>query len=523
MATACAEQPNPRDLDLYSVAQIRDIERAALATLPPYTLMQRAGRATAARALQLLHVATPVPRVLVVAGPGNNGGDALEAAATLAEQGIHVEILLLADPARYAGDAAQAYERATESAANFIAPETMPSGVFHLAIDGLFGIGITRAPEAEHRRAIVMLNQLHCPVLAIDVPSGLDADHGSLVGDVAVRATQTITFIGNKCGLHTAHGRDCAGEVLTAYLDIDPALYPAASQADALHGAPRAMLNHTGLFRRHAQARPHASHKGNFGDLTVIGGADGMGGAVLLAARMAAMAGAGRVFAAFAGSVPPFDPLHPELMCRDAHTVSLARGAVVIGPGLGMSRAAHDLLSQALASSLPLVMDADALNLLAEEAPLQRKLAARSSSGAPAIITPHPLEAARLLGTDAAHVQADRIGAAMQLAQRLQSVVLLKGSGSVIAVQQQRPVINGTGNPALATAGSGDVLSGLCGALIAQGWPARDAAWAAAYLHGSAADDLVAAGIGPVGITAGELLPAIRSALNRLRAEVMYL
>ncbi len=520
MATACADLRNlrdPRDLDLYSVAQIRDIERAALATLPPYTLMQRAGRATAARALQLLHAATPVPRVLVVAGPGNNGGAALEAAATLAEQGIHVEILLLADPARYAADAALAHERATDSAANFLAPTTTPSGVFHLAIDGLFGIGLARAPEDDYRRAIEMLNQLPCPVLAIDVPSGLDADHGSLVGDVAVQATQTITFIGNKYGLHTAHGRDCAGDVHVEYLDIDPALYDVALQADAVNDAARGLLNHTGLFSRHAQARLHASHKGSFGDLTVIGGADGMGGAVLLAARMAAMAGAGRVFAAFAGIAPPFDPLHPELMCRDAHSVSLDRGAVVIGPGLGMSRAAHDLLSQALASSRPLVMDADALNLLAEEMPLQQKLAARASAGVPVIITPHPLEAARLLGTDATQVQADRMGAAMQLAQRFRSVVILKGSGSVIAAPHERIVINRTGNPALATAGSGDVLSGLCGALLAQGWPARDAALAAAYLHGSAADDLVAAGTGPVGITAAELLPAIRSALNRLQ------
>ncbi len=506
MATACAEARNPADLNLYAVAQIRDIERAALASVPPYTLMQRAGQATAALALQLLHAATPVPRVLVVAGPGNNGGDALEAAATLAEQGIHVEVWCVADPARYSGDAALAHERAADSAASFtdvVQLEGLQGAGFHLAIDGLFGIGLARAPDGEFLRAIGLLNRLRCPVLAIDVPSGLNADSGALVSTDAVRADHTITFIANKPGLHTGQGRDHAGTVHVDNLQVDASLF----------GAPQAMLNHPALFDSFARQRQHASHKGSYGDLTVIGGAAGMGGAVLLAARMGAMAGAGRVFAAFAGSVPPFDPVHPELMCRDAHAVALEHGAAVVGPGLGMSTDANDLLSRALACRLPLVIDADGLNLLAEEMPLQHKLAARP---APAILTPHPLEAARLTGTDARSVQADRMGVALELARRYRAVVVLKGSGSVIAAPDGRVVINGSGNPALATAGSGDVLSGLCGALLAQQWPAWEAALAAVWLHGCAADDMVAAGIGPVGVTAGELLPHIRAALNRL-------
>ncbi len=511
MATACADARNSADLKLHAVAQIRDIERAALASLPPCTLMQRAGQATATLALQLLHAATPVPRVLVVAGPGNNGGDALEAAATLAEQGIHVEVLCVTDPApaRYSGDAALAHERATDSAASFTSfnqLEATQGGDFNLAIDGLFGIGLARAPEGDFLRAIALLNRLRCPVLAIDVPSGLNADSGALVGADAVRARHTITFLANKPGLHTGQGRDHAGAVHVDDLQVDADLF----------GAPQATLNHPALFSTYARQRRHASHKGSFGDLTVIGGAAGMGGAVLLAARMGAMAGAGRVFAAFAGHVPPFDPVHPELMCRDAHAVTLSQGAVVAGPGLGVSTDANDLLSRALACRLPLVIDADGLNLLAEEAPLQHKLAARS---APAILTPHPLEAARLTGTDVQAVQADRIGVALALARRYWSVVVLKGSGSVIAAPDGRVVINGSGNPALATAGSGDVLSGLCGALLAQQWPAWEAALAAVWLHGCAADDMVAAGIGPVGVTAGELLPYIRAALNRLVRE----
>ncbi len=510
MATACADARNPLDLNLYSVAQIRDIERNALASVPPGILMRRAGSATAELALQLLHAASPTPRVLVVAGPGNNGGDALEAAAILAEQGVHVEVVRVANASRHTGEAAQALERATDSAACFTGLEVLDAASttgFNLAIDGLFGIGLARAPDGDFQRAIAGMNRLHCPVLSIDVPSGLDADSGARVGQTAVNASHTITFLGNKPGLHTCEGRDHAGQVCVDTLQTDTSLY----------GAPLATLNHIGLFSANAVRRRHASHKGSYGDLTVIGGAAGMGGAVLLASRMGAMAGAGRVFAAFAGKVPAFDPVHPELMCRDAHAAALDHGAAVIGPGLGLSRDANDLLDKALACRLPLVIDADALNLLAEESPLRHKLVARTAA---TILTPHPLEAARLLGTDATRMQADRTGAALELARRYRAVVILKGSGSIIAVPDGRIVINGTGNPALATAGSGDVLSGLCGALLAQRWPAREAALAAAWLHGAAADDMVAAGIGPVGVTAGELLPYIRSALNRLVTEV---
>ena len=238
-----------------------------------------------------------------------------------------------------------------------------------------------------------------------------------------------------------------------------------------------------------------------------------MGGAVLLAARMGVMAGAGRVYAGFIESPPALDPVHPELMCRDAATVSLSSGAAVAGPGMGMSRHANDALARVLASELPAVIDADALNLIAAEPALQQKTRQRR---APTLLTPHPLEAARLLGTSAAAIQADRLGAARELAAFFLSTVILKGSGTVIADPEAHIVINTTGNPALSTAGTGDVLSGLCGALLAQHWPVWEAALAAVWLHGVAADQQVAEGIGPRGLTASELLPAIRSALNQL-------
>lgn len=490
---------------LYDVAAIRATEQAALATLPAGTLMQRAGTATAALAWSLLG-----PKdgpVLVVAGPGNNGGDALDAAARLCARGTQVVVALLADPSRLPADASAALRRAQASQVSFISAADLgarPRESWALAIDGLFGIGLTRAAEGVYRAAIDYLNALDCPVLAIDVPSGLDADSGGLVGDgPAVQADHTITFIGNKPGLHTAHGRDCAGTVHIDTLGIDMALMP----------PPRATLCTPAVFTSVFAPRLHASHKGSYGDLTVIGGAPGMAGALLLAARTGALAGAGRVFAAFLSPVPPFDPLHPELMCRDAHAITLERGAVVIGPGLGMSGDAATLLSQVLDCALPLVLDADALNLLAAEPALQRKLAEHRAC---VLLTPHPLEAGRLLGIDVSAVQAHRLDTATRLAKRFNAHVILKGSGSVIASPDGALFINVSGNPALATAGSGDVLAGLCGALLAQRLPVRETAMAACWLHGHAADMLVADAIGPIGVTASELPVRIRDALNAL-------
>ena len=504
MAIGCADQRD--SLNLYSVAQIRAIEAAALSLVEPGILMQRAGAAVARHALTLLPEITKDRHVLVAAGHGNNGGDALEAAAVLARQGCRVSIVHLADETTLPADARMALTHARQSGAVFI--ESIPAMSWSLAIDGLFGIGLTRPLEGRYRALAKQLNQLSCPVLAIDVPSGLDADTGSIVGPdgLAVRADETLTFIANKPGLHTSHGRDSAGHVVTDDLGIDPGLL----------SEPIAQLNTPRVFADAVHSRLHASHKGSYGDLQVIGGAEGMSGAVILAARMALMAGAGRVFAGFAGPVPAYDNLHPELMCRSADDLRMDHGAVVIGPGLGMSRPAHDLLSRALSSAPCLVIDADGLNLIAAEPPLQSRLARRT---APTLLTPHPLEAARLLGTDVHAVQSDRSNAANTLAHRYHATVILKGSGSIIAHPSSIPVINTTGNPALATAGSGDVLAGLCGALIAQGWPMRACALAAAWLHGSAADQMVEDGIGPTGVTASELMPWIRKALNKLVSE----
>jgi hydroxyethylthiazole kinase-like uncharacterized protein yjeF len=283
--------------------------------------------------------------------------------------------------------------------------------------------------------------------------------------------------------------------------------------ADRHFAPPHAWLNHPALFAHVLQPRLHNSHKGSYGDVAVIGGAHGMGGAVILAARAAAHCGAGRVFAGFLEQPPAYDSVQPELMCRLASTMALDGMTLAAGPGLGTSRAAHDLLARVLNAPAPLVLDADALNLLALEPGLQQKLRQRRR---PALLTPHPLEAARLLEVSSGDVQADRPAAARELARRLNVIVILKGSGTVIANSGGEIAINPTGNPGLATAGSGDVLAGICGALLAQRYPAWETALAAVWLHGRAADLLVEQGTGPVGLVAGNLIVAARTVLNQL-------
>ena len=507
---------------LYSVAEIRAIEHAAAAVLPDGALMQRAGQSGANAALDMLPYSTHHARVLVLAGPGNNGGDALEAAAHLAYAGASVTILHYPPTAEPSPERATALQRAQVSDARFAevadddrsgdAAGTAQSAAalvagtdWNLVVDGLFGIGLKRPLSGAMRTLVESVNQLACQVLALDVPSGLDADTGALVGPdgVAVRATHTITFIGDKPGLHTCEGRDYAGLVDVSRLEIDAALFPPAS----MH------VNDVKLFSRHLRPRQHSSHKGSYGNVAVIGGAPGMAGAPLLASRAALHGGAGRVYALFVGQPLPCDAGQPELMCRGAGDFDLETAALVIGPGLGASPEAAGLLARSIACDGALLADADALNLIAATPSLRDALAGRKH---PAVLTPHPLEAARLLECSVGEVQADRVLAARKLAASLNAVVVLKGSGTVIAAPTGAVVINTTGNPALATAGTGDVLSGLCGSLMAQGWPQWEAALGAVWLHGMAADVLVADGAGPIGLTAGELIPAIRVALNRM-------
>jgi len=493
------------DTLLYSCAQIRAIEHAAQARLAPGELMERAGRAAADYARELLD-GEASGAVLVLAGPGNNGGDGLELAAHLARAGAEVEVLHLAGERVPSFEAGRALQRAREAGARFV--DEIPAGrPWRLVADALFGIGLARPLAGRARELAAWTTGIDCPVLALDVPSGLDADTGGLHGPdgIAVTATHTITFLGNKPGLYTGDGCDHAGEVHVDMLG-----------AEGLHGeSAQAALNGPTLFADALRPRRQNSHKGSFGDVAVLGGARGMAGAAVLAARAALYGGAGRVFAAMLDPGVSMDPLQPELMFRDAATLDYGGRTVVAGPGMGNADAAIHLFGQVLAARAPLVVDADALNLSAARRELQEGLAAH---GGPLVLTPHPLEAARLLGVTALIVQADRLEHARELAMRFNCVVVLKGAGSVIARPDGFVAVNTSGNPGLATGGSGDVLAGFCGALLAQGWPAWEAALGAVWMHGAAADWLVADGSGPIGLTAGELPKAIRRVFNDLVA-----
>lgn len=515
---------------LFSVAQLRETEQCAQALLPPHALMQRAGLAAANLAGELIAAqgtvsVPPVPTALIVAGPGNNGGDAFECGAHLAVRGWRITVLVPLPAPQASADRMQSLARLQRCSVDWV--ETADPAVLRnlsaqpwsLVIDGLFGIGVTRALSGAAQVAVDCMNAIAAPLLALDVPSGLNADTGAIAaGDgphakVCVRATHTLTFIGDKPGLHTCDGRDHVGLVSVAGLDIPAAQFP----------PPTAWLNRPELFAHASHVRLHNSHKGSFGDVQIIGGASGMRGAALLAAHAALKSGSGRVLIGFADAdadatfngAPQYDPVHPELMCCDAEHLDFSHATLVVGPGLGTTPAAGTLLMRACRGDTPLVVDADALNLVATTPSLADAVGRRADRGLITLMTPHPLEAARLLAHSAASVQADRLGAAGELAMRYRATVILKGSGTVIA-DGSHLVINPTGNPALATGGTGDVLSGMCGALLAQGWPAREAALGAVWIHGKAADRLVACGVGPTGVTATEIIDAARIEFNLL-------
>jgi len=482
---------------IYLTEDIRRIESAAGAVSP--TLMARAGEAAAALALQL--VPQQGKDVLVLAGPGNNGGDAYEVAARLKAAFLRVAVVSPADAAKLPPDAAEALRKWQAAGGETLA--TVPEGRhWSLVVDGLFGIGLTRAPEGAYAQLIDYANAQSCPVLALDIPSGLASDSGRALGP-AVRATHTITFIALKPGLLTLDGPDHCGALQVAALDLD------------VRGllAPKGWIAEPATMRWVFKPRRREFHKGQAGSLGILGGAAGMVGAELLAGRAALRLGAGRVYVGLLDhDAPGVDLVAPELMLRhpdDALGQSL--DAIIVGPGLGQSERAEALVGAALASDMPCVLDADALNILADDSDLRTACARRRAD---TIITPHPGEAARLLQTRVAEVQADRLARARALAEHFNAHTVLKGNGSVLVATDGHWFINTTGNPGMASAGMGDTLSGFLGALLAQGYSGEAALVLGVHLHGAAADALVAQGVGPVGLTAGELIEPARRLWN---------
>ena len=456
--------------DLFDIAATRRIERAAAATLPAHALMQRAGLAVARLAMA---VAPHARTIWIACGPGNNGGDGFEAAAQLQHRGLMPIVTFAGDENRLPADAKASLQRARDAGVVF-APK--PPAAYELAIDALLGIGASRPPEGVVAEWLQEMHASGQPVLSIDVPSGLNADTGVLPDGIAVHADTPrfcLTFLTLKPGLFTAQGRDAAGTVWFEDLGCGDT---AGSPNARLAGEPG------------VRPRLHASHKGSYGDVAVIGGAPGMAGAALLAGSAALHAGAGRVFVGLLDpSAAPVDTAQPELMLRDANALDLSGMTAVCGCGGGTG--VRTVLPRVLATAAALVLDADALNAIAADSALQTLLASRARRGRPTVITPHPLEAARLLGCTAGEVQADRLAAARQLASRFRVVAVLKGSGTVIADDSGAPpMLNPTGNARLATPGTGDVLAGMIGAALAAQQPALEAAHEAVWRHGHIAD-----------------------------------
>jgi len=512
-----------QSLPLYTVAQLRSIERAAMAPLPPHTLMGRAGQAAAQFIIERLPASHSYgPRVWLAAGPGNNGGDALATATELHVRGVAVEVLLPVEP--IGEDARWALERARWAGVPVHAewPPLAPRrGVdAHPAwyVDGLFGIGLGRALTGRFAEIAAFLSARRRDghaVLALDIPSGLDSDTGlGTERGLVVEATHTLTFIGAKAGLFTVAGRDHAGSVWVAPLGLSAATEAPTDALEAPLG-PLAFLNAPAGFVKQLPRRKADSHKGSFGSLVVLGGDDGMVGAPVLSARAALYAGAGKVHLALLSEHgPAYDPPHPEIMLNRPDSIDWdSISALTIGPGMGQSPRAQEWLQTLLARPEPKVLDADALNLVASHDVLARAL---QRHGRHAVLTPHPLECARLLNCKTSEIQCDRLQAARTLAARYDCVVVLKGSGTIVAAPDGACALNPTGNAGLASGGTGDVLSGLLGALLAQGCQPFAAACAAVYLHGLAADVMTAAGHGPAGLTASEIAPMFRTLYNRL-------
>ncbi|GAB4089817.1 carbohydrate kinase family protein [Hydrogenophaga soli] len=505
--TACTEP-----LPLFDAAATRHMEQLATQGLPPHTLMQRAGQSVADMARA---VAPHARHIWIACGPGNNGGDGLMAAALLQAwmqaKGGQLTVTLHARPERLPPDARWALDQARAAGVQL---SDAPPEHCDLVIDALLGLSNqARAPSPADphglTQALRRIRQVGDTLLCVDTPSDLDAFRGSItIAEMPINESATsifcLTFLTLKPGLFTNHGQDLAGEVWWDDLGVTP-----SSASDSTEVRPCARWMPPAATPTQHLPR-HASHKGTGGDVWVLGGQCERGGAhmlgaALLAARAALQGGAGRVYVAplDPDNQHTVDPGQPELMFRHldlphATRHGLPAGVWVVGCGGGEH--IKPWLAVALSSLHPLVLDADALNHLSQQPSLQTALVQRGLQGAAVtVITPHPLEAARLLSTTTSQVQNQRLEAAQTLAERWGCVCVLKGSGTVVAAPGQMPCINGTGNGKLATAGTGDVLAGLLGALLARtlhGATTPDAARAAAAqaavhavaLHGQVAD-----------------------------------
>jgi len=483
---------------VYAAAQVRAMDRHAIdvAGIPGYTLMQRAAEA----ALALLRQQWPeANRITVLCGSGNNAGDGYVLARLAHAAGLSVNACALVDARQLTGDAARAFADFTAAGGRDSGFTSASLAATDVIVDALLGTGIDRPVEGAMRACIAAVNASGLPVLALDLPSGLDADTG-LIHGVAISATRTITFVALKAGLFLGDAWDRVGELAFAGLGIPEA----AREAHA----PVIRRMDQQLLKAVMPRRRRSAHKGDHGRVLIVGGL-AMPGAVRLAGEAALRAGAGLVTVTTeAQGVASIIADRPELICNAVESaVALeklldAADVVAIGPGLGLGRSARTFFDAVTACEKPLVLDADALTLLAER-PRHRD---------DWILTPHPGEAARLLGTDATAIQRDRLGSLRAITARYGGICVLKGAGTLVGAEDLLPWVCDRGNPGMATAGAGDVLTGIISALVAGGCDLERAAAAGVLLHARAGDRAALAG--ERGLIAGDLIAQLQAVVN---------
>lgn len=474
-------------LTILTADELQNLEMRAANQLGADTLMKRAGAAAAELIMKRLEDAgVEQRRVTLLVGPGNNGGDALACACELREKGAVVNVVLPGGRRPTSALALAQLERWTQAGGTTYDDPYMTEKA-DCVVDGLFGTGLAKPITGDYLDAVLWFNERQALKVSLDIPSGLNPVTGHWTGSYpGCSADVTITFLCVKSGLYMCEGADAAGEIVLNELDVSVPLSPLS-------------VIGTDEFPRVLRPRVKNSHKGDYGSVAVIGGTDGMIGASILAARAALISGAGRVtLECRAEHAPHVDMVYPEIMFATKPVNLEDFDAIVLGCGLGTSAEAKARVIEALNCQKPLILDADALNIIAADIKLQDMVLARR---APTVLTPHPGEAARLLRRDTACVTADRVAACRELAVQTGAIVVLKGAGTVISMRSSRTWINPTGSPMLATGGSGDVLAGMIGAMFAQGYDMVESVLAAVYFHGLSAEGLEA------GFTAGEIAP----------------
>lgn len=474
-------------LTILTADELQNLEMRAANQLGADTLMKRAGAAAAELIMKRLEDAgVEQRRVTLLVGPGNNGGDALACACELREKGAVVNVVLPGGRRPTSALALAQLERWTQAGGTTYDDPYMTEKA-DCVVDGLFGTGLAKPITGDYLDAVLWFNERQALKVSLDIPSGLNPVTGHWTGSYpGCSADVTITFLCVKSGLYMCEGADAAGEIVLNELDVSVPLSPLS-------------VIGTDEFPCVLRPRVKNSHKGDYGSVAVIGGTDGMIGASILAARAALISGAGRVtLECRAEHAPHVDMVYPEIMFATKPVNLEDFDAIVLGCGLGTSAEAKARVIEALNCQKPLILDADALNIIAADIKLQDMVLARR---APTVLTPHPGEAARLLRRDTAGVTADRVAACRELAVQTGAIVVLKGAGTVISMRSSRTWINPTGSPMLATGGSGDVLAGMIGAMFAQGYDMVESVLAAVYFHGLSAEGLEA------GFTAGEIAP----------------